>query len=608
MDCREPASYQYLFRRMPIMVAALDGRGYFIDQSDALINRLGYTREELVELRPIDIADAESIDRIEHELMPQLRRMGEVHDVPIVLLTRTGQPLRLKTSALIEFDPQGLYVRTLAIYRDMDEAAELEARFEAMYRATPAMLHSVDQDGHITSVSDHWLRKLGYTRSEVLGRTILDFIPEEDRQQVNEHGPLPELIARGEIKNQSRRMLTQDGAVLELIVSALAERNARGDVMRLLVASKDVTERNEAERRLRASLEENARLRHELEMERDFLREEFKASHRFGEFVGESPAVQSMLAGVEAVASTPASVLILGESGTGKELIAREIHTHSPRRDGPLVKVNCASIPEELFESEFFGHVKGAFTGAHRDRIGRFQLADGGTIFLDEVGEIPLELQGKLLRVLQENEFERVGDDTTRKVDVRVVAATNRDLREAVANGEFREDLYYRLSVFPLEVPPLRERSDDVLKLAQHFLAQTRRDFGKPGLQITQRQAEQLLHYPWPGNVRELKNVIERAAILSQGTALRLDLSLPPDADLESDTTAVRPVPLPAGGEVLSDEEMRALERANTVRALVASGWRVSGAEGAAKLLGVRPSTLSDRMRAWGIERPRKAG
>ena len=212
--------------------------------------------------------------------------------------------------------------------------------------------------------------------------------------------------------------------------------------------------------------------------------------------------------------------LLQGESGVGKELVAHAIHARSSRAAGPLVKVNCASIPKELFESEFFGHVKGAFTGAHRDRIGRFQLADGGTIFLDEVAEIPLELQGKLLRVLQESEFERVGDDVTRSVDVRVVAATNKNLEQSIVDGEFREDLFYRLSVFPIEVPPLRERGDDIIQLAQDFLDKTTKDFGREAMTLTRGQANKLRNYDWPGNVRELKNVIERAVILSPGNVL----------------------------------------------------------------------------------------
>jgi transcriptional regulator with GAF, ATPase, and Fis domain len=296
-------------------------------------------------------------------------------------------------------------------------------------------------------------------------------------------------------------------------------------------------------------------------------------------------------------------VLIQGESGVGKELVAHVIHARSPRSQGPLVKVNCASIPDELFESEFFGHVKGAFTGAHRDRVGRFQLADGGTIFLDEVGEIPLSLQSKLLRVLQESEYERVGDEATHSVDVRVIAATNRDLEQAVADGRFREDLYYRLSVFPIDVPSLRERSDDVVQIASHFLERTCKDFGHRPLTLSRQQAALLKRYDWPGNVRELKNVIERAVILSQGKVLRLDLAM---ANIFEDAVSQQapdgPSPMQA---VMTDAQVRELEKENMLNALRIADWRVSGPQGAAQLLGVKPTTFTDRMRKYSISRPR---
>ncbi|MEL7296126.1 MAG: sigma 54-interacting transcriptional regulator [Pseudomonadota bacterium] len=591
--------YQLLFRRMPVMAAALDELGYFLDQSDRLIARLGYPREQLPSLRPADIADAASVARIEEEMLPQLRRAGAVNDVPVTFMTAAGQPLALTTSAIVEYDDGGQFIRTIAVYRDVDAAAEIAAHYLDMYRATPAMLHTVDAQGYIANVSDHWLKKLGYQRNDVLGRSILDFMPESQRKKLGGQSNIETLIAGGDLQNEPREMRTRDGRTLELMMSSVAERDAAGNVVRMLVASKDVTARNAAERALRQSHDENARLRRELQAERDYLREEVKVSMQFGRVVGNSPALRSMLTQVEAVAATPASVLILGESGVGKELVAREIHARSDRRDEALVKVNCASIPEELFESEFFGHVKGAFTGAHRDRIGRFQLADGGTIFLDEVGEIPLDLQGKLLRVLQENEFERVGDDQTRRVDVRVVAATNRDLLAAVADGGFREDLYYRLSVFPIEVPPLRARGDDVLALTQHFLQQTAKDFGRNPPALTQAQADAIRSYSWPGNVRELKNVIERAMILSQGDALRIDLTMP---DAQPAVVSTKPTSPPQ--HVMTEQELRALERSNLLRALEQSGWKVSGPRGAAELLGLRPSTLSDRMRKLGIKRP----
>ncbi|QRK12442.1 sigma 54-interacting transcriptional regulator [Archangium violaceum] len=351
------------------------------------------------------------------------------------------------------------------------------------------------------------------------------------------------------------------------------------------------------------AFEELARLRERLEQERDYLREEVRDALSFGDIVGRSAPLQRVFQQLEPVAATNASVLILGESGVGKELVARALHERGPRRGRPLIRVNCASIPRELFESEFFGHVKGAFTGALKDRAGRFQLADGGTLFLDEVGEIPLELQGKLLRVLQEGTFERVGEDVTRRVDVRVIAATNRDLTREVQEGRFRRDLYYRLSVFPIEVPPLRERKEDIPLLAAHFVRQARARLGRPTLALGAAQIETLQRYDWPGNVRELENVIERAVILSQGAeTLRLDLALP-----ETARRVRAPTPRPATSPVptfVTDAEFRRRERENLQAALDAAGGRIYGREGAAALLGIRPTTLASRMKALGIPKP----
>jgi PAS domain S-box-containing protein len=451
------------------------------------------------------------------------------------------------------------------------------------------------------AVTDHWLQKMAYTRDEVVGRPIVDFFSHRYRRKFA-GDRLQEVIDGGEFNNEERQMVTKDGIVLDLLMSATSERDSSGRVQRMLVASKDVTKRNRAERALRKTLAENAHLREELERERDYLREEVNIAMNFGRIIGESPALKHMLAQVEAVAQTPASVLVLGESGVGKELVAHAIHARSPRADGPLVKVNCPSIPKDLFESEFFGHIKGAFTGAHRDRVGRFQLADGGTIFLDEIGEIPIELQGKLLRVLQESEFERVGDDITKSVDVRVIAATNRDLEQLVISGKFREDLFYRLSVFPIDIPPLRKRGDDVIQLAQHFLEATCNEFGREPMMLTQIQADEIRNYDWPGNVRELKNVIERAVILSQGTVLRLDLSL---ADTGA-KTVVGPQndDLATESLILTEKDMKILQKKNLLAALRQTNWRVSGKGGAAELLGVRPTTLADRIKSFGVRKP----
>ncbi|MFZ5893296.1 MAG: sigma 54-interacting transcriptional regulator [Myxococcota bacterium] len=350
------------------------------------------------------------------------------------------------------------------------------------------------------------------------------------------------------------------------------------------------------------AFEEIARLKESAERERDYLREAVRSAWQHGELIAESAEMKRVLEQVQAVARTGSSVLILGESGVGKELIAAAVHDLSRRRDGPLVKVNCASVPRELFESEFFGHVRGAFSGAARDRQGRFLLADGGSLFLDEVGEIPLELQGKLLRVLQERSFEAVGDDRTREVDVRVIAATNRPLDEEVERGRFRRDLFYRLNVLPIEVPPLRHRREDILPLARRLLHSTAHRLHLPERELSPQDERALLAYDFPGNVRELQNIIERAVVLSNREGLGLGLSLARPSQPPADVVARSPA---ESGEVLSEPALRELERQNLLKALRRCDYRIAGTQGAAKLLGVSPSTLTYRMKQLGLERPR---
>jgi PAS domain S-box-containing protein len=596
----KPDDYQWLFRKSPAMATSIGEDGTYVDVNDAFLARLGYGRADMVGHKPAEFVTPESARRIEEEFLPALRRTGKLENKPIGFVAATGEVVECMTNSIVEYDPDGVFLRTIALYQEYDDQARADFKYRELYRTTPAMLHTVDADGNIVTVTDRWLEKLGYKREEVVGRPITDFFTEAEQRRFA-GGHMQELLERGDFDNEDRRVVTKDGRVLDLVVSAIGHRDARGKVDRMLVASKDVTERLRTERKLRNALAENARLREELERERDYLREEVNVAMNFGRIIGTSAALQRMLKQVEAVAQTPASVLLLGESGVGKELVAHAIHGQSARANGPLVKVNCASIPKELFESEFFGHVKGAFTGAHRDRVGRFQLADGGTIFLDEVGEIPLELQGKLLRVLQESEFERVGDDITRSVDVRVVAATNRDLEQLIVDGEFREDLFYRLSVFPVDVPTLRERGEDIVQLAQHFLERAAADFGRPELTLTRSQATNLFEYDWPGNVRELKNVIERAVILSPGNVLRLDLSMP-NVSSSQPRESIVASPQPDG--ILTEKEMRDFQKKNLLKALQETNWRVSGADGAAELLGVKPTTLADRIRAFGLRRP----
>jgi formate hydrogenlyase transcriptional activator len=354
------------------------------------------------------------------------------------------------------------------------------------------------------------------------------------------------------------------------------------------------------------SYEEIERLKARLEKENVYLQEEIRTDHNFEEITGNSPALLSVLSKVEQVAPTDSTVLIYGETGTGKELIAHAIHDRSARKSRPLVKVNCSAISAGLVESELFGHVKGAFTGALERHIGRFELADGGTIFLDEIGELPLATQVKLLRVLQEREFEPVGSNKPVRVDVRVIAATNRNLQESIRAGTFRSDLFYRLNVFPIEVPPLRERRSDIPQLAMFFLARFAKKFGKNIRSIPRAMIDRLSSYSWPGNIRELQNVIERAAILSQRSVLELEPGLIPDLTPSGISNITEKSAEALQGETLdaaTPATLEELERAHILAILNQTSGVVEGPRGAAKILGLHPNTLRHRIQKLGLKR-----
>ena len=391
---------------------------------------------------------------------------------------------------------------------------------------------------------------------------------------------------QGVIGLQEARLLSEQKRVANELDRRVAQRTEE-----LAIANeelrREIVERRRVEEALRA-------LQQQLESHNAYLKEEVDSALSFGGLVGRSGALRRVLQQVEDVASTDATVLITGESGTGKGLVAREIHRRGLRSQRPFVRVNCGAVPREMFESEFFGHVRGAFTGAVRDRPGRFQIANGGTIFLDEIAELPLDLQSKLLRVLQEGEYERVGDDVTRKVDVRVIAATNQNLAEAIRSHRFREDLFYRLNVFPIQLPPLRARRDDIPLLAAHAVAEVATRLRIQPSALTQADAARLQEYDWPGNVRELNNVIERAVILSKGARLRVDTAI---ADLPAGATSM----LDMAEVILTDHEFRERERANLVKALERAQGRIYGEGGAAELLGINPTTLASRLRAYRI-------
>jgi transcriptional regulator with PAS, ATPase and Fis domain len=379
----------------------------------------------------------------------------------------------------------------------------------------------------------------------------------------------------------------------QMCVTRFRDRHAE----RLLLVHQPITEIELAQEELKGALEEIAQLKDHLQAENLYLHEELRDFADFKEIVGTSPVLRAVFHKLERVAPTDATVLILGETGTGKELIARAIHNRSRRTEHTLVRVNCASLPATLIESELFGHEKGAFTGAVIQRIGRFELADKGTIFLDEIGDLPLELQAKLLRVIQEGEFERLGSSMTIKVDVRVIAATNRNLEQAVGEGKFRADLYYRLKVFPIVVPPLRERLEDIPLLVWYFIAKKQTRLSKSIKTVPKNVIDALMSYSWPGNIRELENVVERALIISPGSALTVD------EPLGNLVTTAAHGEAGARGES-NDESLSEAERSHVVKVLEACNWKVKGRGNAAERLGLHPNTLRYRIKKLGIKAP----
>ncbi len=483
-----------------------------------------------------------------------------------------------------------------------EERIRMEATYHAILSAAGEGIYGIDVDGNTTFVNEAAKRILGFKSEDVIGLPLHEFHHHshaDGSPYPRTDCPVYAAIKDGEVHRVDDEVFWhQDGTSVPVEYTSTPIWKA-GKINGAVIVFHDISQRRKMEQQREKAYKEVKFLKEQVELERDYLRDEINVTASFGEVIGRSRSIQRTLAQVESVAETHVNVLVHGESGVGKEMIARAIHNNSQRCDKPLVKVNCASIPKELFESEFFGHVRGAFTGAHKDRMGRISLANGGTLFLDEVGEIPMDLQSKLLRVLQEREFERVGDDKTIKADVRIIAATNRNLEEEVSQGRFREDLYYRISVFPIEVPPLRNRQDDIPALATHFLEKTCKELGRHQLKITKQQVLILKSHAWLGNIRELKNVIERAVILSKGRSLRLDLAL--QSSMQTTLPASRVVEEQEG--LLTQADLRDMERNNMLKALDLSNWKISGSSGAAALLGLKPSTLTYRMSILNIMR-----
>ena len=469
---------------------------------------------------------------------------------------------------------------------------EIRVREEELTALLDSAMDAVivlDTAGCITRVNPAGERLFGCTREDLIGENLREFLPAESAAQFDSF--VKELDSKSANQQQlwvphSFSVLRWDKSVFpaEATISCFTNRGQNFHTVIL----RNIDERIAAERRIALLAEET-----------EYLRESVRDISGLGDMLGASVAMKELFESLQRVAATDATVLIFGETGTGKELIARSLHQAGARKNKSLVRVNCAAIPAALMESEFFGHERGAFTGATSRREGRFALADQGTIFLDEVGELPLDLQAKLLRVLQEGEFEPIGSARTRKVDVRVIAATNRNLDEMVRDGKFREDLFYRLNVFPLRVPPLRERGHDVTLLARAFADRMARRMGRKIDPLTANDLQRLQDYSWPGNVRELQNVIERAIIFSTGPRLNLDRAMPQTPQ------AFAPSIPESNSEtrIISAPELESFERSNIQRALKMCAGKISGQNGAASRLGIPPSTLTSRMKALGIQR-----
>ena len=468
--------------------------------------------------------------------------------------------------------------------RAQEGLIESERRFRAFMDNNPAAASIKNESGQHIYGNRTLFDKFDTSPNEFIGTTTKDFFPRAEAEKIEAYDEAVRTkgvpVETDDWREEWQGQLRWWKEIKFPLAGPAGEKLVGG-------IGFDITERKQAEEKLQKAFEEIKELKNRLEQENIYLREEIEVRHRHEEIIGKSDAIKKALNQAEQVADTDSTVLILGETGTGKELLARTIHNLSSRKGRPMVKVNCAALPSTLIESELFGREKGAYTGALTKQVGRFEVADGSTIFLDEISELPFDVQAKLLRVLEEGQFERLGSSKTIKVDVRVIAATNRDLAKAVSEGSFREDLYYRLNVFPVTVPPLRDRPEDIPLLVWAFIKEYGEIMGKTIERIPRKNMDALQRYPWPGNIRELRNAIERAMILSKSTTVQVDLPKIPDSTMPQSVTL---------GES---------ERRHIIKVLESTGWRVSGKKGTALLLGLKPTTLEARMKKLGIQRPR---
>jgi len=555
--------------------------------------------------------DIPALRELLEEIIPQNTHFNNFevdHEFPAI-----GRKTMLLNARRIYRESIGTDMILLAIEditerKQTEEALKIsETRYRRLFEAAQDGILILDAEtGQISDVNPFLVKMLGYSHEDFLGKRLWEIGPFQNMEASK--ATFLELQSKGYVRYSDLPLETKEGRpiAVEFVSNVylvnhhkVIQCNIRDITERKLIAEALQKAHNELERRveertveLRTALSEIKTLKDQLEAENIYLRQEIKMRHQFEDILGESDGLKYVLYRAEQVAPTNTTVLILGETGTGKDLISAAIHNMSPRKDRPLITVNCAALPANLIESELFGREKGAFTGADTRQVGRFEVAHGSTLCLDEIGELPLEMQAKLLRVIQHNEFERLGSSHTIKVDVRIVATTNRNLEEEVRKGRFRQDLYYRLNVFPITVPPLRQRIEDIPLMVQAFIERYARKLGKQITSIQKETMKTLQDYPWPGNVRELESVIERAVILCLGPVLQL-----------ADKLEISSLPLSSTVKTL--EEM---ERNQILKILSETRWRIEGKDGAAAILGLNPSTLRARMHKLGILRPETRG
>jgi len=595
-------------------IFGIDSEGFTVFANPAAARMTGWDVDELV-------------GQLSHNLLHHTKIDGSDYpacDCPVHASFKDGDVRRVDDEIfwrkdgshfLVEYTStpvkeNGKLLGAVVVFNDISERKREQQELAKIYTENQLILQSAGEgvyglccEGKTTFVNPAAAAMLGYEIDELKGKpmhSLLHHTHADGTEYPNKECPIYAAFKDGAVHHVDDEIFwRKDGSSFPVEYTSTPIKQD-GKLLGAVVVFNDITKRKQAEAELQQAYKEVEKMKQRLEAENTYLQEEIRTKHNFKEIVGQSYAIKQVLNQIELVAPTMANVLIIGESGTGKELIARAIHDRSERCDRPLIRVNCAAIPHELFESEFFGHIRGSFTGAIKNRTGRFELADGGTIFLDEVGEIPIDLQSKLLRVLQEGQFERVGDESTRTVDVRIIAATNRDLRQEVEKGNFREDLYFRLNVFPVEAIPLRERLDDIPLLAEHFTTLICNRINKKIPKLTNANVKQLQTYAWGGNIRELQNVIERAIIVGKGNRLIFDLPRNKNEHIEAVQGAVNAV---SSDLPYNEIERLARDKTNIIAALEHTKGKISGAVGAAELLGIKPTTLASRMKALGIDK-----